>query len=47
MAPDAIEMLEPLFKPPSDTSVYKVDLDPAFDAIREDPAFVAMMDRNR
>jgi lipoprotein NlpI len=47
MAPDAIEMLEPLFQPPSDISVYKVDLDPAFDSIREDPAFVAMMDRNR
>ena len=47
MAPDAIEMLEPLFQPPSDTSVYTVDLDPAFDSIREDPAFVAMLDRNR
>jgi len=47
MAPDAMEMLEPLFQPPSDTSVYKVDLDPAFDAIRDDPAFVAMMDRHR
>jgi len=47
MAPDAIAMLEPLFQPPSDTSVYKIDLDPAFDAIREDPAFVAIMDRNR
>jgi len=47
MAPDAIEMLEPLFEPPSDTSVYRVDLDPAFDSIRDDPAFVAMMDRHR
>ena len=36
MAPDAIEMLEPLFQPPSVTSVYKVDLDPAFDAIRDE-----------
>jgi TolB-like protein len=47
MAPDAIEMLEPLFQPPSETSVYTVDLDPSFDTIREDPAFVAIMDRNR
>jgi len=47
MAPDAIEMLEPLFQAPSDTSVYRVDLDPAFDSIRDDPAFVAMMDRHR
>jgi len=47
MAPDAIEMLEPLFQPPSEISVYKVDLDPAFDTIREDPSFVAMMDKHR
>jgi len=44
---DAIAMLEPLLQAPSKTSVYKVDLDPAFDSIRDDPAFVAMMDSNR
>jgi len=47
MAPDAVEMLESLFQPPSDISAHTVDLDPAFDSIRADPAFVAMMDRNR
>ena len=47
MAPDAIEMLEPILQAPSDTSVYVIDLDPAFDAIREDPDFVALLDRNR
>ena len=47
MPAEAIEMLEPLFSPPSRTSVYTVDLDPAFDGIREDPEFVAMMERHR
>jgi len=47
MTAEAIEMLEPLFSPPSRTSVYTVDLDPAFDGIREDPEFVAMMERHK
>jgi TolB-like protein len=47
MAPEAIEMLEPILQAPSATSVFWVDLDPAFDDIRDDPEFVAMMDRNR
>jgi tetratricopeptide (TPR) repeat protein len=47
MAAEAIEMLEPIFSPPSATSVYIVDLDPAFDAVRDDPGFIAMMERNR
>jgi len=47
MSAEAIDMLEPLLKPPSATSVYMVDLDPAFDAIRDDPGFMAMMERNR
>ena len=47
MAPEAIDVLEPLFQPPSTVSVYWIDLDPAFDAIRNDPGFMAMMDRNR
>jgi len=42
---EAIEMLEPLFLPPSETSIYMVDLDPAFDGIRDDPAFITMMER--
>lgn len=47
LAAEAIEMLEPLFSPPSETSVYTVDLDPAFDGIRENPEFIAMMERHR
>ncbi len=47
MTPEAIEMLEPLLQPPSDTSVYTVDLDAAFDAIRDDPDFAAMMEQHR
>jgi len=47
MAPEAAEILEALLQPPSNVSVYRIDLDPAFDEIRDDPDFVAMMERNR
>jgi len=47
MANEAIEILESIWQPPSDTSVFTVDLDPAFDGIRDDPGFVAMMERQR
>jgi TolB-like protein/lipoprotein NlpI len=47
MVSETIEALEPLFKPPSTVSQYVIDLDPAFDGIRDDPAFMAMMERNR
>ena len=47
MATETVDMLEPLLSPPSETSVYLVDLDPAFDAIRDDSEFKAMMERNR
>ena len=47
LAAESIEILEPLFAPPSETSVYTVELDPAFDGIREEPEFVAMMKRHR
>jgi tetratricopeptide (TPR) repeat protein len=47
MAPEAVDMLESVLKPPSATSVFMVDLDPAFDSIRDDPEFMAMMERNR
>ncbi len=47
MVPEAIEMLESLLKPPTDASVFTIDLDPAFDGIRDDPEFVAMMERHR
>ena len=47
MLPETIEVLEPGLQAPSETSVHTVDLDPAFDEIRDDPEFVAMMNRNR
>ena len=47
MGAETIDLLSPLFAPPSDTSVFTVDMDPAFDAIRDDPDFVAMLDRHR
>jgi len=47
LAAESIEILEPLFSPPSETSIHTVDLDPAFDGIREDPEFIAMMKRHR
>jgi len=47
MTGDAIKVLESLMSPPSDTSVYRIDLDPAFDGIRDNPEFVAMMDSDR
>ena len=47
MVKEAIEAIEPILQPPSDTSVKRIELDPAFDAIRDDPEFMAMMERNR
>ena len=47
MVPEAIKLLEPLLKPPSLTSLFTIELDPAFDRIREDPEFAAMMQRHR
>jgi TolB-like protein/Tfp pilus assembly protein PilF len=47
MTAETIELLDPLFTPPSETSVYTIGLDPAFDGIREDPEFAAMMERHR
>jgi serine/threonine-protein kinase len=44
---DVIPLLEPQFAPPSETSVYRLELDPAFDGIREEPEFTAMMERHR
>jgi TolB-like protein/Tfp pilus assembly protein PilF len=47
MTTEAIEMLESIWQPPSSTSVFTVDLDPAFDGIRNKPEFVAMMERHK
>jgi hypothetical protein len=47
MVKEALEAIEPILQPPSDTSVKRLELDPAFDAIRNDPEFIAMLERNR
>jgi len=47
MLPETIEMLETVLSPPGEYSVFTVDLDPAFDAMRDEPEFIAMMDRHR
>ena len=47
MAVEATEMLESILQPPSETSVFKVELDPAFDGVRDDPGFMAMMERHK
>ena len=40
-------MLDSLIPPPTTISVRFVELDPAFDSIRDDPVFVEMLDRHR
>ena len=47
LATEAIEMLESILLPPSETSVYTINLDPAFDGIRNHPEFVAMIERHK
>ena len=44
---EATEVTEALLRPPSSTSIYMIDLNPAFDGIRENPEFAAMMERHR
>ena len=41
------KMLDSLIPPPTTISVRFIELDPAFDGIRDDPAFVEMLDRHR
>jgi TolB-like protein/Tfp pilus assembly protein PilF len=43
----ALTLLEPLLPGPSMVSVRYVDLDPHWDGLREDPDFVALLDRYR
>jgi TolB-like protein len=47
MASEAVDLLENALKPPGAISVHIIDLDPAYDSIRDDPEFVAMMERHR
>jgi TolB-like protein/Tfp pilus assembly protein PilF len=46
MAEEAIELLDELLSPPSEMSVPILELDPAFDRIREHPGFVALLERS-
>ncbi|MCZ6559505.1 MAG: tetratricopeptide repeat protein, partial [Gammaproteobacteria bacterium] len=43
----SIEMLDSLIPPPTVISVPYVEKDPAFDGIRDDPAFIALLNRHR
>jgi hypothetical protein len=47
MVSDVIETLDSIWLPPSDTSAEKVNVDPAFDGIRNDPDFVAMLEEHK
>jgi serine/threonine-protein kinase len=47
MVVQAVEMLNPVLRPPSGTSVLIIDLDPAFDSIRDAPEFTSMMKQHR
>ncbi|MFT5139034.1 MAG: TolB-like protein/Tfp pilus assembly protein PilF [Lysobacterales bacterium] len=47
MTQDCVATLEPLFSPPSNHSIAWVELDPAFNGIRNEPEFIAMMERHR
>jgi hypothetical protein len=47
MVPEAIGKLESALTPPTDVSVFIIDLDPAFEGIRKKPEFIAMMERHR
>ena len=47
MLSETLEVLETVLSPPGMTSVFMIDIDPAFDGIRDEPEFVAMMERYR
>jgi TolB-like protein/cytochrome c-type biogenesis protein CcmH/NrfG len=44
LANHAIALLEPLFTSPGPVTTFTIEVDPAFDDIRDDPGFVAMME---
>ena len=47
LATEATEILDALLDGPNQSSVAYIDADPAFDGIRENPEFIAMMERHR
>ena len=47
MVEDAVAQLEPEFEPPSEVTVHRIELDPAFDRIRERAEFLEMLGRHR
>lgn len=46
LATDAIAMLTPLLAPPSMTSPISLELDPAFDNVRDHPGFMALLEEH-
>jgi len=47
MTSESVELLDDLLVPPSDVTIPLIKLDPAFNRIRNDPEFMAMMERHR
>ena len=47
MVDESIATLELLFSGPSTHSIPWVELDPAFDGIRNEPDFIALLERHR
>ena len=47
MVEETIKVLEPIFSPPSETSIFNVALDPAFDSVRSHADFQHLIDRHK
>jgi len=47
MTDECVEILDKLLTAPSPTSVTWIELDPYFDGIREEPKFIAMLERHK
>jgi len=47
LVPEANVLIETLLTPPGNTSIHTIELNPVFDSMRNDPGFVAIMERYR
>jgi len=47
LAEETAAWLEPRFTPPNDFTVTRLELDPVFDAVRDDVAFASLLERHR
>ncbi len=47
MTPESVALLEELLLPPSEVSLPIIELDPAFDRIRTDPEFIALLEQHQ